>query len=163
MAQVDYFLKIDGIEAESTDAGKHKGEIEVESFSWGESNSGTAGHGGGGGAGKVVPQDFHFVKKLDKSSAQLFIACATGKHFKNAVLSARKAGGEQLDYFKITMEEVLVSSYQVGGSSHSDVVPTDQISLNFAKLELSYKEQKGEGTMGGEAKQKYDFAGNVKI
>jgi type VI protein secretion system component Hcp len=29
-----YFLKIEGIAGESTDA-KHKGEIEVESFSWG--------------------------------------------------------------------------------------------------------------------------------
>jgi len=163
MAQVDYFLKIDGVEAESTDKGKHAGEIEVESFSWGETNSGTAGHGGGGGAGKVVSQDFHFVKKLDKSSSQLFIACATGKHFKTAVLSARKAGGEQLDYFKVTMEDVLVSSYQIGGSAHSDVVPTDQVSLNFAKLEVSYKEQKADGSLGGEAKQKYDFAGNVKV
>ena len=35
MAQVDYFLKIDGVDGESGDD-KHKGEIEVESFSWGE-------------------------------------------------------------------------------------------------------------------------------
>jgi type VI secretion system secreted protein Hcp len=162
MAQVDYFLKIEGVESESTDS-KHKGEIDVESFSWGETQSGTAGHGGGGGAGKVQPQDFHFVKKLDKSSSRLFIACATGEHFKTAVLTARKAGGEQQEYFKITMEEVLVSSYQLGGSAHSDVVPTDQVSLNFAKLEVSYKEQKPDGSLGGEAKQKYDFASNKKM
>ena len=62
MAQVDYFLKIEGVESESTDA-KHKGEIELESFSWGETQSGTAGRGGGAGAGKVQPQDFNFVKK----------------------------------------------------------------------------------------------------
>ena len=162
MAQVDYFLKIDGVESESTDD-KHKGEIEIESFSWGETQSGTAGHGAGGGAGKVQPQDFHFVKKLDKSSSRLFIACATGEHFKSAVLTARKAGGGQQEYLKVTMEEVLVSSFQVGGSSNSDVVPTDQVGLNFAKLEISYKEQKADGSLGGEAKQKYDFAANKKI
>ena len=67
MAQVDYFLKIEGVEAESTDE-KHKGEIELESFSWGQSNSGTAGKGGGSGAGKVVAQDLHFVKKLVKKA-----------------------------------------------------------------------------------------------
>ncbi len=161
MAQVDYFLKIDGIDAESMDD-KHKGEIELESFSWGETQSGTAGHGGGIGSGKVQPQDFHFVKKVDKSSTRLFIACATGEHFKNAVLTARKAGGGQQEYLKVTLEDVLVSAYQFGGSAHSDVVPTDQVGLNFAKLEISYKEQKQDGSLGPEAKQKYDFAANKK-
>ncbi len=163
MAQVDYFLKIAGVDGESTDD-KHKAEIEVESFSWGEQQSGTAGHGGGAGAGKVIAQDFHFVKKLDKSSPVLMIACATGMHYKSAVLTARKAGaGQQQEYLKITMEDVLISSYQTGGASGSDIVPTDQISLNFAKLEISYKEQKPDGSLGGEVKQKYDFAANKKI
>ena len=99
MAQVDYFLKIAGVDGESGDD-KHKGEIDVESFSWGETQSGTAGHGSGGGAGKVQAQDFHFVKKLDKASSSLFIACATGEHFKSAILTARKAGGEQQDTSK---------------------------------------------------------------
>jgi type VI secretion system secreted protein Hcp len=162
MAQVDYFLKIEGVESESTDS-KHKGEIELESYSWGETQSGTAGHGGGQGAGKVQPQDFHFVKRVDKSSPVLFIACATGTPYKTAVLTARKAGVGQQEYLKITMEEVLVSSYQLGGSGSSDVVPMEQVSLNFSKLEMSYKEQKPDGSLGGEVKQKYDFAASVKI
>jgi type VI secretion system secreted protein Hcp len=162
MAQVDYFLKIDGVDAESADKA-HKGEIALESFSWGQSNSGTAGHGGGGGAGKVNAQDFSFVKKIDKSSPVLMIACATGKHYPKAVLSARKAGDGQQDYLKITMEDVLVSSYQTGGAAASDIVPMDQITLNFAKLEMSYKEQMADGSLGGEVKQKYDYAANVKI
>jgi len=162
MAQVDYFLKIDGIDSESTDD-KHKGEIELESFSWGETQAGSAGHGAGAGAGKVQPQDFHFVKKFDKSSPVLFIGCATGHHYKNAILTARKAGGGQQEYLKLTMEDVMISSYQVGGSAHSEVVPTDQVSINFAKLEMSYKEQKPDGSLGGEVKQKYDFAANKKV
>lgn len=162
MGQVDYFLKIDGVESESTDD-KHKGEIEVESFSWGQVQTGTAGHGAGAGAGKVQPQDFSFTKKFDKSSPVLFIGCSTGQHYKSAILTGRKAGGGQQEYFKITMEDVMVSSYQVGGSGASDVVPMDQISLNFAKLELVYKEQKPDGSLGGEVKQKYDYAANKKV
>jgi type VI secretion system secreted protein Hcp len=162
MAQVDYFLKIDGVESESTDD-KYKGWIELESFSWGQTNSGTAGHGAGQGAGKVVPQDFHFVKKVDKSTPVLFIGCATGQHFKKAEMVGRKAGGKQVEYFKATFEDVLISSYQLGGSSHGDVVPTEQLSLNFAKLEMIYKEQKADGSLGGDVKQKYDYAANKKI
>jgi type VI secretion system secreted protein Hcp len=160
MSQVDTFLKIAGVKGESTDE-KHKGEIDVESWSWGESNSGTAGHGGGGGAGKAVPQDLVISKKVDTSSPVLFIACATGQHFADALLTARKAGGSQQEYLKIKLEEVLVSSYQtsVGGGA----IVTETVSLNFAKLNVSYFEQKADGTLGGEAKQGYDFAANKKL
>lgn len=162
MAQVDYFLKIEGVESESTDD-KHKGEVELMSFSWGQTNSGSAGHGAGAGAGKVIPQDFHFVKKMDKASPKLMIACATGEHFKTATLTARKAGGGQQEYLKITMEELMVTSYQTGGSAEGDPVPIDQISMNFVKLTLAYKEQKVDGSLGGEIKQGYDYGANKKI
>ena len=70
MAHVDYFLKIEGIDGESADA-KHKGDIQLESFSWGETNSGSHSSGGGGGAGKVSMQDFHFVMTANKASPKL--------------------------------------------------------------------------------------------
>jgi type VI secretion system secreted protein Hcp len=162
MAQVDYFLKLEGIDGESTDD-KHKGEIDLESWSWGESNSGSFATGGGGGAGKVVMQDFHGVQKLSKASPNLMIACATGQHIKKAVLTARKAGGKQEDYFTITMSDVMVSSYQTGGAQNSDIVPTDQFSINFSKIEFEYKEQKPDGSMGGAVKQGYDVKANKKV
>ena len=83
MAAVDYFLKIDGIEGEATDA-KHKNTIDVESWSWGETQTGVAsGRGGGAGAGKVSMQDFHFVMKVNKASPKLMLACATGQHIED--------------------------------------------------------------------------------
>ena len=160
MSQVDFFLKIAGVAGESTDD-KHKGEIELESFSWGQSNLGSAGHGTGGGSGKVSQQDMTFTKRIDKSSPVLMIACATGQHFKEALLTARKAGGTQQEYLKIKMEEVLVSSYQTTASTGAVVY--ENVSLHFAKLEMAYKEQKADGTLGGEAKQRYDYAANKKL
>lgn len=162
MAQTDYFLKIDGVDGESTDD-KHKGEIDIMSFSWGAANSGSAGQGGGLGSGKVAPADFSITKRTDKSSPNLYIACATGQHFKSAVLVCRRAGGGQQEYLKITMEDVLVSSYMNSGSGGDEVVPNDQVSLNYGKLEFSYKEQKADGSLGGEGKQKYDFLANKKV
>ena len=91
MAAVDYFLKIDGIPGESTDS-KHKNEIDIESWSWGEANSGSHAYGGGGGAGKVSVQDFNFTMHVNKASPKLFLACATGQHIKEALLTCRKAG-----------------------------------------------------------------------
>jgi len=157
----DYFLKIAGVEGEATDE-KHKGEIEIHSFSWGEVQPGTAGHGGGAGAAKVQKQDFAFMKQMDKSSPKLMIACATGEHFKNAVLTVRKAGGDQQDYLKINMEELIVSSYTTNGGA-GEPIPAESVTLNFVKLEMSYKEQKPDGSLGGEVKQKYDFGANKKV
>lgn len=162
MAAVDYFLKIEGIEGESQAKGNEK-EIHLESWSWGESQSGTHSAAGGGGAGKVQMQDFHCVKKIDKASPKLFLACATGEHIKKATLTCRKAGGTQGAFLTVTMSDLLVSSYQTGGSGHSDIVPTDQISINFAKIEWEYKEQKVDGSMGAGVKAGYDLKKNLKV
>jgi type VI secretion system secreted protein Hcp len=162
MAVVDYFIKIDGIEGESQDA-KHKGEIDLESWSWGESQSGTHSGQGGGGAGKVSMQDFHFVMKVNKSSPKVMLACASGQHIPKAVLTCRKAGTDQQEFLKITMSDLLVSSYQTGGSGHSDIVPTDQVSLNYSKIEFEYKEQKPDGTLGGSVKAGWNLKENKKV
>jgi type VI secretion system secreted protein Hcp len=158
---VDYFLKIAGIEGESPDS-KHKNEIQLESWSWGETQQGGHAAGGGGGAGKVAMQDFHFVMKVNKATPKLMLACANGEHIKEAILSVRKAGKEQQDYLKITLNDLLVSSYQTGGS-HGDVVPSDQISLNFSKIQFEYKEQKPDGTLGSAVKTGYDLKANKPV
>ena len=166
MAAVDYFLKLDGIDGESTDD-KHKNEIEIESFSWGVTQTGSHSAGGGGGAGKAVFQDFHFTAKLSKASPILMLSCATGEHIKKAVLTVRKAGSEQPEYFKVTLQDLLVSSYSLGGAgggdTSADVVPTDQFSLNFAKVELDYTPQGGDGSGDGPVKAGYDLKLNKKI
>lgn len=156
MAVVDYFLKIDGVDGESEDA-KHKAEIQLESWTFGETNTGTSSYGGGMGAGKVQMQDFHFTMKVNKATPKLFLFCATGEHVKKAVLTCRKAGKEQQEYLKWTFSDLLISSYQTGGHGSSDVVPLDQISLNFSKVEVEYKEQKADGTLGGAIKAGYDL------
>ena len=162
MALVDFFLKLDGIEGESSDA-KHKNEIDVQSWSWGASNAGTFSFGGGGGAGKVSMQDIHFTTHVNKASPKLALACAGGEHIKKAVLVCRKAGKEQQEFLKITLSDLLISSYQQSGSQSSDTVPTDQVSLNFSKIEWEYKEQKADGTLGGSIQAGWDVKANKKV
>ena len=158
MAAVDYFLKIDSIPGESTDS-KHKNEIDIESFSFGASNSGTHAYGGGGGAGKVAMQDFSFTMKVNKASPKLFLACANGQHIKEGLLTCRKAGKEGQEYLKIKFTDLLVSSYQTGGSAGNEV-PLDSISLNFAKIEVSYAPQKPDGSLDSPVVHNYDVQEN---
>jgi type VI secretion system secreted protein Hcp len=162
MAQVDYFLKIDGIDGESADS-KHKGEIELQSWSWGATNAGTHASGGGGGAGKVAIQDIHLTMNVNKASPKLMLACCNGEHIKKAVLTCRKAGKDQQEFLKYTFSDILVSSFQTGGSSSSSVIPVDQVSINFAKVEKEYKEQKADGTLGAAVKAGWDVKANKAV
>ena len=160
MAAVEYFLKIDGVDGESTDD-KHAGEIEVLSWSWSEANPSPGAGGGGGGAGKVQMQDFHFTARVSKASPKLLVACASGQHVPKARLTCRTGGKAQQEFLKITFSDVLVSSFQTGGSS--DVVPLDQVSLAYAKIEIEYREQKANGTLGAAVKAGWDVKSNKKL
>jgi type VI secretion system secreted protein Hcp len=161
MAAVDYFLKIKGIEGESTDA-KHKKEIEALSWSWGVTNSGSHASGAGGGAGKAVMREFNFTMRVSKATPLLVEACYTGNHLPEAVLTVRKAGGQQQEYLVIKFADLIVSSYQTGGQQ-GGVIPVDHISMNFAKIEYSYKPQKKDGTLDSPVKVGYDIKANKKL
>ena len=132
MAAVDYFLKIDGVDGESTDD-KHKGEIDIESFSWGVTQTGTQSFGGGGGTGKAQLHDFNFTKVVSKASPVLFQACASGQHIKQAVLVGRTSSGERGgdQFLKYTFSDILVSSFKEGGSAGLVI---DAAALKYASV-----------------------------
>jgi type VI secretion system secreted protein Hcp len=143
---VDMFLKLDGIKGESVDLG-HKDEIEILSFSWGVNQQGSHGGGGGGGAGKVSMSDISFSHTYDKASPVLMSSCCSGKHIPQATLSVRKAGSTQ-DYLKYKLSDLLISSYQLQGNSGE--APTENVSINFSKVEITYYAQDGRGTVENE-------------
>ena len=151
----DFLLKIDGVPGESNQD-KHKGEIEVGSFSWGAAQQGSMSAGGGGGAGKASMHDLSFSAPVSKASPVLFQKCATGEHIKKALLTVRKAGKNQQEYYKITLTDLLISSYQSGGADGGGP-PMDSFSLNYTKIEFSYAAQKPDGTLEGAVIGKFNI------
>jgi type VI secretion system secreted protein Hcp len=160
VAAVDYFLKVDGIPGESRDA-KHKGEIELESFSWGETSSVSQPTGAGGGAGKVEFQPLTVGMRLNKASPLLFLACAEGQHIKEAVLTVRRGGKAKQEFLVYTLEDVVVSSYQTGGTSGA--VPVDSVSLVFARITIEYRPQKPSGQLDTPVKAGWDIQQNKQL
>jgi len=131
-ALFDAFLKIEGIEGESTDSA-HRGEIEILSYSLGLSK---AEEGGGVVSGKVQISDLQITKQFDKSTPKLMLACATGQHINQVLLTLRKGnarGGSE--FLQITLENVQITSYQLGAHA-GNAVPVDQFSLNFEKIKV---------------------------
>jgi type VI secretion system secreted protein Hcp len=144
---VDMFLKLDGVNGESKDK-THPKDIDVLSWSWGMSNSGSAHAGGGAGTGKVNVQDVSLTKYIDSSSPKIMLSCCDGTHFATAVLTVRKAGGESpVEYVKIKMEEVLITSVTTGGTGGEDRL-TENVGLNFAKVNVEYVPQTDKGAPG---------------
>ena len=87
--------------------------------------------------------------------------CMTGKHFEDGMLTVRKAGGDPLEYLKIKMQGVLVTSLSTGGSGGEDVL-TENVSLNFAKVHVWYTPQKEDGTPEAEKKAGWHVPGNAE-
>ena len=163
MALFDAFLKLDGIKGESADA-KHKGEIDIFSFRWGIHQTGVSATGGGGGSGKVSFQDISFVKETDASSPLLMLNCANGAHIKEGSFVVRKAGGTQLEYLKIKLTDILISSFKDHGSTSGDPIPMESITLNFSKVEYSYQPQGADGkAQGGPVMAGWDVKQNQKV
>jgi type VI secretion system secreted protein Hcp len=140
----DAFLKVDGIQGESTDK-NHPNEIQISSYSWGVSNPTSVGSGSGGaGTGKASFQDVSFSSPVSKAGPNLMLACAIGKHIPSALLTLRKGGGGGLEFVKIRLQDVLVSSYSDGGDAVHDDRPTDEFSLAFGSIDFTYTAQTGE-------------------
>jgi len=157
---VDMFLKLNGVKGESKDK-VHTKEIDVLAWSWGMSNSGTAHVAGGAGAGKVNVNDLSFTKYVDSSSANLMLNCCNGKHFSDALLTVRKAGGNPVEYIKVKMETVLIAAVTTGGSGAEDRL-TENVILNFAKVTVDYTPQDDKGAAGTAIPFAWDIAANSK-
>jgi len=158
----DMFLKIDGIPGESTDA-NHKDEINILSFTWGESQPVAPISGGGGAAGKVTMQDFHFTMRANKASPKLFLACANGAHIKNAIFTVRRAGAGALEFLKWTLTDVTVGSYQTSDNAPAGDPLTDEINLRFAKIEVEYRPVKPDGSLDAPVKADLDVTTNKPV
>jgi type VI secretion system secreted protein Hcp len=152
------FAKIGDIKGESLDS-KHKGEVEVLSWSWGVANSGTISRGSGGGTGKATFNDFNFTHHVDKASPSLLTACATGKHIKEATITVRKAGKGQQEFLIIKMSDVLITAVNPSGAADA-AATAEHVALQFAKVDLEYKPQKADGSLDAGLHFKYDIKGN---
>jgi type VI secretion system secreted protein Hcp len=154
MAVADMYLKLDGVDGEAKDT-DHTNEIEIMSFSFGVSNQGSGAIGVGSGASKARVNDVTVMKYVDKASPGLFQNCCIGKSFKSATLTVRKAGGDKpVNYLVYNMDEVFITNVSTSGSDGGGIA-TESVSLNFAKITVTYTEQNADGSAGKDTPKWY--------
>ena len=155
---VSFLLDMTGIPGESVDEA-YPNKIEIDGWSFGQSQSGVMQAGSGRTAGKVSVQDFTFTKHADISSPKLMQACATGDHISQATLIARRTGqtgGGLTPYLNVVFTDLIISSYQTSGSAGDSGLPAEHISFNFAKIEYQYTPQ-DQGKSLGTLRAAYDL------
>ena len=153
---VNAYLKIDGIKGPSpskTDA------IDVLSFSFGATQTATYSAGSSGKesrAGRADVGNVSVMKVLDKTSPDLFQSCCVGKVFPKVELTYDKPlADKQEDYFKIEMEDCLITSVQLSGSSEN---PVESLAFAFEKIKVSYNPEDDEGKLAGWVEKGFDLA-----
>jgi type VI secretion system secreted protein Hcp len=143
----------------------------VLSWSWGATQTSSFQLGSGGGTAKVAVKDLTVTKYVDRASPTLMGLCFSGKPIASGVLSMRKAGGDQMEYINVTMEDAVISSITpsnhvinagVTGDAAGDERPREILTLNFARVKFNYTPQKPDGSPDAAVKFGYDIAKNVK-
>jgi type VI secretion system secreted protein Hcp len=155
---VDLFLKLDDIEGESIDAA-HGREIELLTWHWALKQRGSAHRGVGAGTGKVQIADLVFTKYTDRATPNLVKMCCSGRHFRNARLTVRKAGGVPLDYLVVQLTDGIVSSVHFG-EERCDERMIETVTLNFAAFNFDYTLQNADGSRGATVPASWNIVTN---
>ena len=149
MADTYMFLKLEGIDGESQDT-DHSGEIDIMSHSLGISNAGSYDAGTGGNTGKAAWSDVNIMKYVDKATVNLWKYCGTGQAIPKATISCNKSAGDsKMEYMKIELTNVVITSVQNSGSGGSTEPMAESLSLNFAEMKFTYQPQGNTGDASG--------------
>ena len=171
----DVFLKLDGIDGESAVKG-HEKEIDV--FSYEQGIDLTVIHGGGGGstAGRANFAPVRLRKNVDAASIPMLLACATGKHIKEARFTFRR-GAAALEFYTVTLEDVLIThmvqragtgaqyplSFDALDVGAADNGFLDEVTLDYRRIRWEYRKQKPNGGVGATIKGGWDVDANRNL
>ncbi len=163
---VDVFLRLDGIQGECADV-RHRNEIVVVSWEHAMPREAAAATpvlrlgarivpaGAVAGAAAQSPS-LTFTKRVDTSSPTLAAAQVSQQKIPLAVLVVRRAGTTQLEFLKLTMHDVVISTYSISCATASDAIPTETVGLSFSSIDWEYTPQKADGSAGTPVQATYN-------
>jgi type VI secretion system secreted protein Hcp len=161
-AVAEIFLKLQGVDGESTDD-KHKGEIEILSYSQAFKSTLAAPGGGGGGTGKASCGAVTVVKEIDRSSPVLISSVVAGKHIGKATITFRTVGGDNpLEYYTVVLNDVVVTEIEQQDAADPGRI-MERVVLAPSKFEFSYRPVNAKGGLGAAVTAGWDCVANKKI
>jgi type VI secretion system secreted protein Hcp len=158
----DIFLRLTDVRGESVDA-RHKGEIDVISYSQSMTGPFAPATPGGAAAGKPACGLVTLTKYVDLSSPDLILYALNGRHIANAVFTFRKPGQAPVEYYTVKMEDVIVTQVeQTDSRSGASQRAVEKVSLMGRKFDFEYTAQQPDGSAGFKPKAGWDCVANTK-
>jgi len=133
----DMFIRFDGVDGEAQNK-DHIGWCNALSFSQGQSSP--EGSAGSRQRGNVVFEDIVVIKELDKASPKLAEAVCNGNVFPKVEIHLTRSYAGLVTYYTYELKNVQIVGYRIGGSSYSEYIPTEEISLSFEEIKVTYTE-----------------------
>jgi type VI secretion system secreted protein Hcp len=119
----------------------HVDDIVVQSWTWGVTAN--TAIGSTVATARRSYRNLVVSKQIDAASTSLLSALATNDEVKDATLTMRKAGGEALDYFRMSLSNARIVNVDIEVSAHG--VPLERVTIAFTKIEVEYKRQQAAG------------------
>jgi Type VI secretion system effector, Hcp len=82
----------------------------------------TSTGGGGASGGKAALSDLSVTRRADSCTPFLFAAAVSGKGYKSVTIVQQDT--QKDDIFTVTLQDVVISSYQLGGDQSGEVPPS---------------------------------------
>lgn len=147
-SQSDIFLSVQTkragkVKGEALNPG-HEDEIVIKGWHWGM--AATSALGSTQATSRRAYKGLTIIKQIDSATTALMAALATNDEVKEAKLTMRKAGAEQMDYFLITLQKARISS--IDHSTDEGGNTTESVTLQFNKVSVEYRPQKSAGSRG---------------
>lgn len=139
--QTKYAGKLKG---EATVPG-HADEIQLVGWHWGVTASSALGDTQAHARRSYSALTVH--KRIDSATTALMSALVRNDEVKEAKLTMRRAGGDQEEYFLITLKRARVTSVQHDADAAGNARET--VTFAFAEVEVEYRPQRASGLRGG--------------
>jgi len=157
------FIKFEGVDGEVQN-GSYRGWCNALSFSQGQSlGDGQRPVGTARQRADVVFEDIVVVKELDKASPKLAEAVCQGKVFPKVEIHLTRSYKNTglVSYYTYELINALIVDYRIGGSGYSEYIPTEEISLSFEEIKVTYTEFDESGATKGNVEYEWSVEGGT--
>ena len=145
-----WYAKFDGVDGSSQHK-DHKAWCNVASVNMGGHKAGGGGTGVGRVGGKMHLEDVSLGIITDKALPKLLEAAVKGKVFKKVEIHGTATygdAGEQI-YLALDMENVQITTYQLGVLDNNAATDDMSLSLNFEKYKTTFTSYSKDGKSEG--------------
>ena len=142
------YIKFDGVDGEAQDK-DHKKWSDLLSFNQGVTRPGGGATGATRRRGDVSLSDINCVKELDKASPKIAESVCKGKVYPKVEIhiTSSYTDAGRVTYYAYELKNALVTNYDVSGSGED--VPTENFSINFEEIKVTYTECDSKGKKKG--------------